>query len=261
MKPFDEFVQKFIPVVKEEVINISEFGSEAGEVHPEMSDIDLLIVCKDKSSISHIMEVARELEGEILGIKHSKLSDFLQRHLLFSNDFTGLHLILLSKDELNKRYEPLSWRLRFITTFIISRTILLYEIKHKHRVIFGRDLSEKIVIPQLSLSNRFAPFILPMLVLLTLPLSFLRYKEFKIWCFKVLKYHGDLLLAYSQLKLNRHELVLHDLKLHELMIDLALRYRYNPNKYRGGRLKLYFDSWKCLLSNLSFIWRGPELAK
>lgn len=258
---FSLFSEKLIEAIKDQVISIVEFGSDKGENYPDLSDIDILIISKDKRYTNQIFFKARAIEKEILGINHSRTSDVLEKKFLFSNDLSGVHLIVLSRDELDANWQPKSIRLKIITRLIISRTIFLYNIKHKHRLLYGKDFSGEIKIPKLNFFDRITPFTLPVLVLLTLPIIITRHRKFEIWCFKALKYHGENLLSYSQIYFNNDAIALHDLKLHELTIDLAQKYRYHPEQYKNNIILLYFRTWACLIYNLPFVWMGPKLVK
>lgn len=258
---FQQFTDEFINQIGDKVVSITEFGSDRGEEHPRLSDIDLFIIAKKKSDIKEIFRIARLLEKKYLRTTHSKLTNFLQRHLLVSNDFCGIHLIILSQQELGQNFELKSLRLKMITTVFISKAILAFNFKHKHRLLYGEDLAEEIIQPVLRNQDRITPFVIPSLVLLTLPLIFTRHKQFEIWCFKALKYHGEDILAFSQIYLHNPALQLEDLKIHYLMLDLAKVYRYHPERYRGTNFVLYFKCWACLFSNLAYLWRGPVVNK
>lgn len=259
-KQFDQFVSQFIPAVQDYVINVTEFGSSKGEAHPELSDIDIFIIAKKRKYIPIIFDIARNLEAQILGTRHSRFTDFLQRNLFLSNDFTGLHLLALSKDEIDTNFNPKSFRIKFLT-LLISRTGLLFNIKHKHRLLYGPDFSKEIKLPKLTLIDRIAAFAFPILLLFVLPLTLKRGLEFKIWCFKILKYHSEDILTYSQVYLRNEDIRLHDLDVHYLMLDLANEYRYKPQNYKGSGLMLYFQTWACVLSNFRFVVVGPKLKK
>lgn len=259
-RQFDEFVAKFIPSIKDYVVNVTEFGSSKGEAHPELSDIDIFIIAKKREYIPIIFAIARRLEAQTLRTKHKKLTDFLQMNFFLSNDFTGLHLLALSKDEIDRNFNPKSLRIKLLT-LLISRTGLLFNIKHKHRVLYGPDFSAHIKLPKLTVLDRIAAFAFPILLLLVLPLTIKRGLDFKIWCFKILKYHSEDMLTYAQVFLRNENIKLHNLDVHYLMLDLANIYRYKPESYRGSGFKLYFQTWWCILSNFRFIMIGPKLRK
>ncbi len=255
------FKNEFIEAIKNDVYSVLEFGSSIGEQHPDISDIDILIIASDTKRIPRIFSVARSLERKHLGISHLPSCDFLEKRLLFSNDFTGVHLLILSRDELDSQFQPKSLRLKILTTLLIGRTLFIYNIKHHHRLLFGVDISKKVKTPALTFFDRISAFTFPAFVLLALalPLAILDKHKFKIWCFKALKYHREILLSYVKLYLDNNNLDIHDLKLHWSLLDMAEKYRYSQNSYRGTRLALYLKSWGCLVSNLPFLWQGPKL--
>ena len=64
---FNSFIDKLMPLLAPNVICIYEFGSRKGEIHPQLSDIDLFIIAKSKSNISNIIRSVRALEMYVNG--------------------------------------------------------------------------------------------------------------------------------------------------------------------------------------------------
>lgn len=256
------FKNAFIEAIKNDASTILEFGSAKGEKHPDVSDIDILIIANEAKRIPYIFSTARSLEKKLLDVSHSPSCDFLEKRLLFSNDFTGVHLLILSRDELDSQFQPKSLRLKILTTLLISRALFISNIKHHHRLLFGVDISKNVKTPALTFFDRVSAFTFPAFLLLGLVISlaFLNRHKFKIWCFKALKYHQEILLSYTRLYLGNNDLDIHNLKLHWSLLDMAEKYRYRPDSYEKSGLTLYLKSWGCLIENLPFLWQGPKLA-
>src|SRR5579859_3267905 len=116
---FATFVQMLTEELSQDIVTAIEFGSRNGEEHPELSDIDLLILSKDRHSISHIITTVRSIEKETLKTTHSHLIDEVEKNLFVSTDFTGVHLIVFSKDEFDERFNPKSLRLKLLTGLLL----------------------------------------------------------------------------------------------------------------------------------------------
>jgi hypothetical protein len=254
---------------KEKIISILEFGSKKGLVDSEISDTDLLIITKDGLDTNEVFDEVFKLEDQVFHWPQKRLTLFIEKHFLGSNDISGIHAIVLAQQELltgrlnkkNARYKSAmkSFRLRILTTFFICEPILLYKIKKESVLLYGIDLRPKIHLRDLNLFDRIRCFTVASMVLLFAPLSILNSVKFKIWCLKSIKYNNNCIESYIQICQDNPKLVFEDLKLSQIGQTLTKRFRYHPQEYRGSTLGLYFKSWLSLARNISFVWKGASI--
>lgn len=259
MKNFNRFLNVVENSLGSEIISLIVFGSKKGEENPKLSDIDILIILKNKKHLSQIISKIRELESKIIHVSHSELTNLIQIYFLGSSDFTGIHLIAISKEEFDKMFNPKSLRLKFLTKFLISRTIFLYKLKEEYSLIFGKNLLKNIKLSKISFWDRVLSLSLSYIILLLLPFTSSDSKKFKIWCFKASKYYYTCIESYSKMALNNPNISIYDLDFDITMLNVAKKFRYNPAKYKDGVIELYFKTWFYLIRNTSFIWKGAQL--
>src|SRR3989344_1009290 len=182
MESFRRFTRSIRRSLGKQVVSIIAFGSLRGVRQPAMSDIDLLIVTKQRADIPVVMQVVRGAERQSFHTTHSPLTNFLQRQFLGSNDFSGVHVIPLSQEEFDRQFHPKSFRLRLITAFLMSEPLFLATLQKRYRVLVGKDLLRNVRIPRPMIADRVRIFILPILILLVLPFTCRNSRSFKIWC-------------------------------------------------------------------------------
>ena len=259
---FNNFLKKLTgPDITGHIIAIYEFGSGYGITHPEISDVDLFIVTKTVGDIPIVLNRINELEENILHWPHSATKDFIEKHFLGSNDIGGLHLILISKEELKlgriKKHRRLqgsfvkSLRLRLLTGLLISEYIFLYKIKNQAKLVFGDEVLDNMQIPRPGAADRIKSFTLSFVVLLLAPLTLFNEFKFKVWCFKATKYYMDCIETYYKMTGNNNR----SGRFNNLFYSRVKASRYTPEQYHSGRLKLYLATWYYLFRNLNFIWK------
>lgn len=241
------------------IVAILEFGSHKGEINSEISDIDILILCKDKAAIPEIMTAGRRFEKEVFNTVHSGLANFLQRHFLGTNELGGVHLMVLSIDELTRHFKPKSRRLRALMHLLVGDAVLYYKLKNNSKLLYGQDLTGGLVIPKASLSDRLISFSLPVVILLILPFSFVGRRQFIMWCCKAAKYFEDYFVTYARIVLHNDYIRSRDLNFNGAFAEVAREFRYRPQDYREGVVRIYLRCWLFLIRNISFLFRDPEL--
>jgi len=244
-----EFTDALAREFPNKILTIVSFGSRQGERDLDISDVDLLIFSKQKVDVKLIFERGLELKEKIFNLKTTRSTHWIQEYLLGSNSYGGLHLIVLGRDEFDENFNPLSFRLKLLSK-IISRNILLFEIKKNYRLLFGEDIIDKARINPLKLSDRITCFLFPLLVLLILPLSFCGRRTFKIWCFKAIKYHYQGLGAIAEIAREQGGTANLDIDFNDELFNLAKIYRYKPDDYKGSILALYLRTWLNMALNL-----------
>ena len=236
MNNLNFIIKRLIKENKENIISIIQFGSQN---KGEKSDHDIFILLKKRRDIAKIIKTIRKNE-KLVHLSHTPFTYFLESHFLVSNDYAGMHSILLGEDELTKEFKPKSLRLRMITHFLLSYTLLLHNIKRQYKVLYGKDILKNIKIPGMTNKDKWLSFPLSYIVLCCALFALPNKNTFKIWCFKATKYYVENIKAYTKKK----NQVL-DLKIYKL----AKRYRYHPEQYKESVLSLYFSSWKSLIKN------------
>lgn len=254
MSKFDTFINQVTTKIGSQIITIIEFGSTKGEIHPQVSDIDMLVLAKDKKVIPEIVSVIRTVEKEILHTTHSQTTDYIEENYFGSEDFTGIHVIALGRNELDANFKPKSLRLKIFTTLFISQPIFVYHLKHQSKILWGENMLDHIRISQVTFRDRLAAFIPLMIFLCILPFLRLNKKQFRIWCFKILKYHVDVRMTYLKIRLHNEALSVKNLPVDQSMINLANAFRYKPSKYHHSNQKLYLKTWLFLIKNIPFLW-------
>lgn len=253
MGSFSRFKAELKEQIADEVVSIVEFGSSWGEQNPQISDIDLLIVAKHRESISKLFLKIRKIEKETLGTVHSGLTDALEEELFVSDDFSGVHLVILARDELGKDWRPKSFRMKLVTTFLISEPILFYHLKNESNLIIGQDIVRELGHFDVSFKDRLAAFVPFILLWLLIPFIAKNKTKFRVWCFKILKYHGDCVLVYEKIKSGNNKIELREiLSGNKLVLD-AYNYRYRPNEYGFGTGVLFVQTLISLLKDLPWV--------
>src|SRR5215831_12585991 len=97
------------------VLTIATLGSRHGENDLSLSDIDLLVLCKNKADIPSVFETSLKLKEKIFHLSPAKSTRWMQQFLLASNRYNGIHLIILGMDEFDEDFQPTSFRLRLLT--------------------------------------------------------------------------------------------------------------------------------------------------
>lgn len=257
---FDLFVQRVKHVANDEIVCMAQFGSCKGIRHPELSDIDLLVLTKNTNKVSHLVKVIREVEKDVLHIKHSEFTDILEEDAFASNDFKGIHLIIIGRDEIDHNFNPKSLKLKLITSFLISRPIFVYNVKHHYKILIGEDLVKDSTIPKLRFVDRLIPFLDSSMFLLVLPfIAYNKKTQFKIWCFKVIKFFYEYIETYSKIQCKNDTVTYKDLRMSKIIIEIAHKGRYDPSSYKENPWKLYIKTWIFVFQNLPFLIRGPLL--
>ena len=241
------FVDKLLSERQDRILSIEILGSREGEKDISISDIDILVLCKRKNDIRFVFTTALQIQENIFDVKTTIINRFIQRFLLGSNSYSGVHLIIIGKDELDENFHPLSFRLRLMTK-LIGKNLFLYEIKQNHHLLYGKNFIDKIQIAQPNFSEKLTCFIFPVVVLIvTLPAIIFSQRAFKIWCFKAIKYHNISLQAYTSITGQNHSF-------DPSLFNVAKFFRYKPDKYERNSLFLYVKVWKNIFTNLPFLF-------
>lgn len=240
----------------QDIVSLLLIGSKRGISDPNHSDIDLLLLTKNKSSWEKISKAVREAERENIKIKHSQLTNFLERNFLGSNDLRGVHLMLFSKEEFGENFEPKSLRLKFITSFFISRAIFMILVKENYKVLFGVDIPSRFKPVKVGFKDRFLTSVLPCFVLFSLPIAYFDKNNFKMWCLKAAKYHLESVEGYLQIKYGKTLAQFKSPHIDNKVKDWLKKYRYYPESWNHNLLGIYFFVWKVVLGNVPFILRG-----
>src|SRR3989338_3702825 len=151
MNPLDTFVKSILKEHRENIISILQFGSKKKS---KESDIDLFILLKKRDDIQKIIKTIRESEN-LIHLSHTPFTYFLESHFLVSNEYTGIHSILIGKDELTEEFKPKSIRLKILTNFLISNTIFLHNLKKQYQILYGRDVIKNIKIPLMKKRDKY----------------------------------------------------------------------------------------------------------
>lgn len=239
------------------IVAILEFGSHRGEVNSGISDIDILILCKDKAAIPEIITAGRKFEKEIFNTVHSSLDNLLQRHFLGTNKLGGVHPMVLSRDELTRHFKPKSRRLRTLMSLLVGDAVLYYKLKNSSKLLYGQDFTGELTMPRASLTDRLISFSLPVVILLILPFSLVGRSQFIMWCCKAVKYFEDYFITYARIVLKNDHIESRDLNFNGAFSEIARKFRYRPQDYREGVVKFYFKCWLFLIRNTSFLFRDP----
>jgi len=235
----EHFLQTFVEKIKNHITHVVEFGSFKGEHDLTMSDVDLLVIVRDQIPFQQIVHEAHRLEENLLHIHHSAIAERLQQLIFASQEYNGIHLLMVRRNELDEHWQPCSFRLKLIMNTFISKSIFLYAIKHHHRILYGEDSSKDIVVPKPGIQDRLAirwfPFVLLMLTLFNI-----RHRtDFVVWCCKSVRYRESMEKIYCILTGKPYQ-SLATIKFHQ--------YRYNPTAYTGSRLSLWLSALLIILA-------------
>lgn len=241
------FTEKLKLEKSNKISSIYLIGSNRGEADISIADLDLLIISKRKSETKNIFFAAQKIAEEIYNTKTTKINSFIQRNFLGSNDYKGIHVIVLGEDEFSEDFKPLSIRLKILSLFF-GHSLFLEELKHNIQLLFGKNFIETIPKRTPDISDKIACFLLPMIILIIIiPEYFLSINTFKIWVFKVIKYHFT--NTQTLIRLNGGE----NFKPSALP-SLAHAYRYSPESYTLNSAKLYFATWTYIFSHISILF-------
>ena len=150
--------------------------------------------------------------------------------------------------------------LRFLTTFLVSRGIFFYGLKHNSSLVYGKDILRTIPLPAVSWSDRVKSFMLSLIILVAAPGLCHDREHFKIWCFKATKYYASCIETYARIVRRDPNVAFLDLGYDTRAYQIATEYRYKPGSYQGSLFKLYLLTVRSLFNNLPFIWRGIPIA-
>lgn len=258
---FAQFLEKVRPEIQDDVVSVIQFGSLQGIEHPETSDIDLFVITTNKQVIPQVSSIIRSYEKAILGITHTKTTTLIEKLSFASNDFIGIHLMILSQAELGDNFTLLSLRLKLISTLLISRPIFMYNIMHSHHILLGKNVFQNMTIPPVGLRDRILLLGAPTFALILLPLLVNDKINFRIWCFKLVKYVSDPLQTYTKISLKRDNLPLTSVISRADIYEMTQQYRHHPQAYPFSNWRLYATVWAFYLANVPFLWRGAKLSK
>lgn len=242
------FANELIASTENKILAIGSFGSHRGENDLDISDIDFLIVCKTKKDINSVFNTGLKLQEKVFNTKITRVNRFIQKNFLGSNSYDGVHLIIFGRDEFDKNFYPRSLRLILLTK-LIGRNIFLYEIKQNHHLLYGENFVNDIKIGHPDFLEKLTCFSFPILVLLlSLPTILFSRRTFKIWCFKAIKYHNMSLRAFVDIDKKNY-------MIDDSMLNIAKKFRYKPEEFKGSSIILYLQVWKNILGNIRFIFR------
>lgn len=241
------FVNELVSIHQDKILAVEIFGSREGEVDLSISDIDLLIFCKRKNDAISVFDTASRLQEKIFEIRSTKINKFIQKFFLGSDSYKGIHLIVIGRDELSDDFQPVSFRLKLIMK-LVGRNLFLREIKQNHHTLYGKNFADEIRIYRPNFMEKLTCFIFPCIVLLLIiPCIFFSLRTFKIWCFKVVKYHNISLRDFTNITRQNYPF---DLSL----FNTAKFFRYKPNEYQGNSVVLYLKVWNNIFANLPFLF-------
>ncbi len=238
---FNNFLKELITNSGQDIITIIEFGSKQVFKYPQISDWDLLVITKTKSQIKPVRKIAKQAESKYLDYPTVQIVNFLEEHFFMKPTFSGIHLVVFSKQDLTTKLEALSWKLK-ILGFIFGQRFFLHDLKDFGQVRFGQDLIKRITRPRLLRIDLLVVKAKLAVVLLVAPIISLSRLNFKIRCFKVVLYYKRILELYFQLDPTY-------LREKNPFFEQVSFYRYRPNDYRQGLVKLYFKTWALLYSS------------
>jgi predicted nucleotidyltransferase len=238
-----------------DIISIYLIGSAKGIYHPHDSDIDLFIVVEDGTSINELFNLVRTLEKKYFGTEHSRITDFIQKNFLGSDDFTGIHLICVSKGNIKKS----DIIINPFVNLIMSESLFIKHIQKQGKLLYGRKIEELHQPINVGIEERIVSFF-PLIILLIYPFKRKDRREAIIWLSKLLKYHLDIAKSYYEVSYSKN-LDYDDLKLNKEILSLITTIRYNPEKYEANTIYLFIKvSWN-ILKNLPFIFFKDFLIK
>lgn len=241
------FIDEIVLTQASKILSIEILGSREGENDLTISDIDFLIICKSEKDIASVFKTALNVQEKIFEIRPTKINRFIQRFFLGSNSYSGIHLVILGRDELDDNFHPISFRLRFMTKFV-GRNLFLYEIQQNHHLVYGKNLADEIKIEQPKFFEKLTCFVFPSIVLLfSLPTFLFSRCTFKIWCFKAIKYHNISLRAFITITRQHYSF-------DNTMFETAKFFRYKPNEYQENPLALYIQAWGNIFRNAPFLF-------
>lgn len=241
------FIDELVAIQASKILSIEILGSREGENDLAISDIDFLIICKSKRDIASVFKTALEVQEKIFEIKTTRTNKIIQKLFLGSNSYSGVHLVVLGRDELDDNFRPISLRLRFMTK-LVGKNLFLYEIQQNHHLLYGKNLADEIRIEQPNFSEKLTCFIFPSIVLIfSLPTLLFSRHTFKIWCFKAVKYHNISLRAF--IKITKQNYIFDN-----TLFETAKFFRYKPAEYLGNPLVLYIRVWGHIFGNVPFLF-------
>lgn len=235
---FNSFLKELIAKSGQDIVTIIEFGSKKAFEYPKISDWDLLIITKTKAQIKPVIKVAKRCEFKHLNYTDSKIINFLEEHFFVKPSFAGVHLVVFSLEDLTDRLEAKSWKLK-ILGIVFGQRFFLHDLKDFGKVRFGQDLIVSLSKPRLSWIDLLIARIKLCIVLLAAPFISVTKFNFKIRCFKVIIYYKRVLEIFFKLSPST-------LEKENPFFKVADFYRYHPDDYPDGLLKLYFTSWALL---------------
>lgn len=245
------FIDELISAQANKILSIEILGSREGEKDMAISDIDFLIICKSKKDIDSVFETALETQEHIFEIKSTGINKTIQKMFLGSNSYSGIHLIILGRDEFDENFRPVSFRLKLMAK-LVGKNLFLHEIKQNHHLLYGKNFADEIQTDQPGFSEKLACFVFPGIVLLSiLPSIFFSRRAFKIWCFKAVKYHNTSLRAFIGIAGQNYQP-------NESLLNTAKFFRYKPDEYLGNSVILYLKVWKSILANLPFLFERTQ---
>jgi hypothetical protein len=247
---FDNFINQLGREIGNEIIGIGIIGSGKGIQDPHLSDIDLLLIDKDTTKGHDIFKTVRNLEWQFLGTKHTRLTNLLQRHTLTSNDYHGVHILLIGDNELDENYRPQTLRLKILTSFI-SLPLFLYKLNKDLKIIYGHNYYKEPEMYSLGWRDRLTAFTFPLLLVPFLLFTIFNRKSFIIWSLKILKYHVETMESYFEMvKLQPTSNLAERINREKSLIKL----RYHPESYAGRRITLILRVIVYIFQDSSFLF-------
>lgn len=255
---FNRFVREVCRTAGPNILALVQFGSTQGLKHPELSDIDLLVIAKHHSQIPQITKAVRRAEALVLKITHSSFSSHLEQSIFASTDYRGIHLIVLSSQDIDRNFHLKSRRLKILTSVFVSQAIFLYNLKKHYRVLLGPDMVKNIPVPKPGMHDRFMAVSASCIALCLIPLSLLRPTQFKVWCFKIVSFLGGFIETYAKIKLENDQLTFSGLQADQFVYNQARQFRYTPHLYKKSPLFLYLQTWGFVIESFGFLLLGPH---
>ncbi len=245
-------LDKFITAVQEKtgdrIKAIYVLGSVNGLTNPTASDIDLLVIAKDTADKKQLFGEFRALEKHFFATTHSAGTDFLQRHFLASDDFSGLHMIMLFESQVKNKKIPINP----LVDLLMSKSLFLYNLEHEGKLLVGNPTKFGHPI-SVGFKERWLAFFPAILLFLLLFIPRPRNSKI-VWIAKLTRYHYQLIRDYYRVQENNSQLSLTYFKIPQNALDLITTLRYNPTQYQGNILVLHFKALWWILQDWKFLF-------
>lgn len=252
---FSEFISAVKEKTSDRIIALFLIGSATGIEDPTSSDIDLIAVVKDGTNKNEIYKEVRALEEQYLTIRHSKHTNYIQRYLYGSDDFTGIHLMMMYE----KQAKSKDLHINPLINLFMSQALFLEHIRREGKLLFGenKDIFKQNI--SIGVKERILSF-LPIIPLIFLPILPCTRKSKIIWISKFAKYHYQLARDYYRILFSNPSYSFDQMRISPQALSLITNIRYSPDKFLGNTFLLSMTAAVSILKNWRFIFEKNALA-